>query len=126
MNQDLIDRYQNGGDIYAAIAAKYGAGTADAAASAALTGDETQINKVLAGPLLNTSTASIFLNQIETDPLGAPLASLENLTKNSLLDFLKSPSVLLVLAGIAFFMLGGAEVLKEQVAKLKQAKLKQL
>ena len=81
MSQDLINRYQQGGDIYASLVTQYGQATAAAAAQAALSGDETQINAVLAsggyGAPLNTSTWSIFGNQLETDPFAAPLASAE-------------------------------------------------
>jgi len=123
MNQDLINRYQIGGDIYAALLAKYGQGKADAIATAALSGDSPTVTAAVAsaqyGAPLDASTAAIFTNQMLTDPLAAPLASLDNLTKNSILDFLKSPAVLLVVGIAAFFALGGSAVIQKQFNKLK-------
>jgi len=64
------------------------------------------------------TTASDFLNQIETDPLAAPLASAEKLASNSLLDFLKSPAVLLVIVLVLFFFVfDGLNILKGLVKK---------
>src|SRR5476651_1877692 len=66
MNQTLINRYQNGGDIYARIQGTWGQAAADALAAAAQTGDATHIQSVFAqftttvpAPL-DTSTADIF------------------------------------------------------------------
>ena len=122
MDQDTINRYQPGGDIYASLLQSYGQSGANSVAQAALSGDETQINAALTqvkfGQPLNTSTADILLNQLATDPLAAPLADADTLTSNSLTDFLKSPAVLLVLGVAAFFALGGADVLRRKLAKL--------
>jgi len=130
MDSTLIARYQSGGDIYASILAQHGQTAADACAAAALTGDETQINAALAlyetaggnatvaVPMATDTTASDFLNQIETDPLAAPLASAEKLASNSLLDFLKSPAVLLVIVLVLFFFVfDGLNILKGLVKK---------
>ena len=121
MNQTLIQRYQAGGDIYAQLAAQYGIPGADAVAAAALTGDETQVNAALTGVKngqpLNTSTWSIFGNQLATDPLAAPLASANNILGNSFLSFLKNPMVLLAVAGVAFFALGGAGWIRKHLDK---------
>jgi len=124
MSQDLINRYQAGGDIYASIAAQHGTSAADACAAAALSGDETQINAALAlyetaagnstvaVPMATDTTTSNFLHQIATDPLAAPLATAEGLARNSLLDFLKSPAVLLTVAVVGFFFFGGADIIR--------------
>lgn len=111
MTQALIQRYQPGGDIWKALAGQYGSDAANTIATAALTGDETQINAALTqikfGTQLNTSTTDAFLNQIATDPLGAPLQSANNLLGNSFLSFLKSPWVLVTVALILFGAMGG-------------------
>ena len=123
MDPDLIARYQSGGDIYASLAATYGASAADTIAAAATTGDETQVNAAITqakyGNPLDTSTASILANQLETDPLGAPLASANNVLSNTLLSFLKSPAVLFTIALALFFYLGGLDYLRAKLAKLK-------
>lgn len=111
MSQDLINRYQQGGDIYKSLVKQYGQATADAAAQAALSGDETQINAVLAssqyGAPLNTSTWSIFGNQLETDPFAAPLDSANTLVGNSVMSFLKNPWVVFAVVVIVFGAMGG-------------------
>jgi len=119
MDQSLIQRYQSGGDIYLSIFSQHGAAAANAVANAALSGDERQINAVLAGyetaagnsktytPPLDTSTLDAFGNQIVTDPLGAPFASANNLIGNSVLSFLKNPWVVVAVVVIIFGALGG-------------------
>lgn len=121
MTQDLINRYQPGGDIYQAIASKISQSAADQVAAAANTGDRTQVtaalNTVTFGAPLDTSTASILFNQLTTDPLGAPLASANTILGNTFFSFLKSPAVLLALGLVAFFLLGGADFLRRKLAK---------
>jgi hypothetical protein len=116
MDDSLIQRYQAGGDIYASLQTQYGTSAADAVAAAAQTGDETQINAALVnakyGQPLNTSTASILANQLETDPLAAPLASANNVLGNTLLSFLKNPLVVIAVAGGLFFFFGGGELIR--------------
>ena len=110
-----------GGDIYASIESTYGTAAADAVATAAGTGDETAVNTALAaakfGNPLNTSTASIFAQQIMTDPLAAPLASANTVLSNTALSFLKNPMVLLVIAAALFFWMGGLALLKGSLKK---------
>lgn len=123
MDDTTIQRYQLGGDIYNSLVQLYGVNVANSAAGAALTGDETQVNAVLAsapkyGPPLSTSTTAIFTNQMLTDPLAAPLAGVNNLVKNSALSFLNNPWVIAGLIIAAFFMLGGANVLRKLIGKL--------
>ena len=114
MDTTTIARYQPGGDIYATILSQHGAAAAAQIAAAAQTGDETQINAVLAQyvgtltpdvavPLSTDTTASDFLNQIATDPLAAPLASANTLLGNTFLSFLKNPWVVLTIAAVVFF-----------------------
>ena len=111
-----IARYQSGGDIYQSILSQYGQAAADNVAAAAQSGDRSQITDALVtakyGANLDTNTFDIFANQILTDPLAAPLASANSLISNSLVDFLKSPAVLLVLGVAAFFALGGINLIK--------------
>ena len=71
MEQSLINEYQSEnpetgeiGSIYAQILQRYGLQKADAAAFAALSGDETQINAALVGALGNTSTTDFFLQNV--------------------------------------------------------------
>ncbi len=131
MDQATINSYQaidpsTGvmGTVYAGILAQHGQSAADACASAALSGSEQNINAVLAlyegtttptvaVPLADTSTADALATQLETNPLAAPLAGAETIASNSLLDFIKSPSVLLILGLAAFFFLfDGLNVLR--------------
>ena len=87
MNENLIQRYQPGGDVYAGLARIYSTATADAAANAAKTGSEIAINNAIAnsgyGAKLDTSIISNFANQIETNPFGAPLESLATIADNT-------------------------------------------
>lgn len=122
MSQDLINRYQPGGDIYASLETQYGTDKANAIAQAALTGDETKINAALTqakyGNPLNTSTAGIFYDQITTDPLAAPLASLNTALGNTIFSFLKNPWVLVTIAAVVFFFVfDGVNIIKGKLNK---------
>jgi hypothetical protein len=104
MDQALIQRYQPGGDLYAQYAAMYGTAGANQIAAAAQTGDRTQITAVLSqlmfGAPFNTSTTSLLVNQLTTNPLQAPVSSLNSVLARTVQDFLKNPWVLfLVLLG---------------------------
>jgi hypothetical protein len=111
-----IDRYKPGGDIYQTLSDHYGSTAAQKVYQAALGGQPgaiaQAIGEVRNGPPLNDSTASIFLDQIETDPLAAPLASANSLIGNSVLSFLKNPMVLLAVGVGLFFWLGGANLIR--------------
>ena len=116
MDANLIERYQGGGDIYAQMESLYGASAANSIAAAASTGDETKINAAIVqakyGTPLNASTWSIFGNQLATDPLGAPIESLNGQIGKVLGDLFKNPLVLGALALGLFFFFGGADVLR--------------
>jgi hypothetical protein len=116
MDSTLIARYQPGGDIYISLQSTYGTAGANQIAQAALSGDETQINAVIDqlkfGAPLNTSTASILGNQLATDPLGAPLASLNGALGNTFMSFFKNPWVIAAVAGGLFFFFGGGELIR--------------
>jgi hypothetical protein len=106
MPPDLIQRWQPGGDIYAQVVAAYGVDAANACAAAATTGDRTQVTAALEsikyGQPLQDSTAALFLDQITSDPLAAPLASADGLIRKTLLAFAASPFVAIAaVAGIA-------------------------
>lgn len=125
LDATTIARYQPpNGDIYLTLQSEYGTQNANAIAQAASTGDNNgevaaAISQAAYGNPLNTSTASILANQLETNPLGAPLSGLEGILQNSISDFLTSPAVLLTGAAILFFVFGGTEILKGQLNKLK-------
>jgi hypothetical protein len=122
VNQDLINRYQPGGDIYATLQSQYGTGGADAIATAARSGDETQVNAAIVaakyGAPLDTSTADILVQQLTTNPLAAPLGVANNILGNTVVSFLKSPWVLGALVVAGFFLLGGKDLLKGWLKKL--------
>ena len=106
MDTNLIQRYQPGGDIYDSFVRLYNVDAANTIATAALTGSRTQIteaiNRVKFGQPLNDSTASIFIRQIENNPLQAPLESLDGQIRAALGDLFTNPMSLLLLAGIAW------------------------
>ena len=121
MDQTLINRYQRGGDIYATLVNQYGQTNADTIAAAALSGDRVQVASAIGtirnGPNLDTSTLDILANQLATDPLAAPLEGLNSTLNNTILSFLKNPTVLLVLAVVLFFAFGGATWIRNRMAK---------
>ena len=115
MNNETIQRYQPGGDIYAQLEAKYGRTGALLIAQAAQTGDRDAVNQALSrvkyGERLDDSTAQIFWRQVTTDPFDAPLASLNKglgaVFKSAGLGVLKNPWVLLAIAALVFLAVGG-------------------
>jgi hypothetical protein len=121
MIQDLINRYQPGGDIYASLLALYGSAGADSIAAAALSGDESQINAALTavkyGAAKDTSTLDAFGNQLATNPLGAPIDSINTVLSNSFLAVLKNPAVLFSIGLVIFLWLGGASFLRGMLTK---------
>ncbi len=126
MDQATINRYQPGGDLYAQLEAQYGRTGALLIAQAARTGDRDALNeafgRVRHGERLEESTAKLFWQQITTDPFDAPLESLNKglgtAATSALLGVLKNPWVLLAVAGLVFYALGGFRWLG---AKLKLA-----
>jgi hypothetical protein len=90
MSQDLINRYQPGGDLFAIYQTRFGDAGANEIAAAAATGDEsaitTTVNELTFGQPLDTSTADILANQLATDPLNAPLASASNILSKTISD----------------------------------------
>jgi hypothetical protein len=98
----LSDRYAPGGDIYEAVKAEHGAIAADRVWRAHQSGEPGAVAEVLAelryGAERPTSTAGILLNQLVTDPLGAPLDAanrgLGNIIGNTLAGIFRNPWVL--------------------------------
>lgn len=125
LDATTIARYQPpNGDIFLTLQTEFGTQDATSIAQAASTGDNngevaTAISQAKYGSPLNTSEAQILANQLETDPLNAPLSGLETIASNSLTDFLGSPAVLFIGAVAAFFALGGLAVITKQFNKLK-------
>lgn len=85
----LTQRYAPGGDIYAQLAADYGANGAQrvfaAAQEAEASGDRSlvadAIGQLKYGDNLNDSTLSILGSQLYNDPLGAPIDAAGNVAK---------------------------------------------
>ena len=113
-------RYQIGGDIYAKLAAQYGTSGADRVALADASGVQgataTALGEVKWGATGSDSIVANFFNQITTDPLAAPLESANNQIGNAVLGVLKNPWVLLAVAAVVFFQLGGWNWLRKQFA----------
>lgn len=115
MTPDQIQRYQPGGDIYARLETERGRTGALLVAQAALTGDRTAITEALAqlnsGDPRDESTARQFWSQVTNDPFDAPLESLNKgfgtVFKSAGLGILRNPWVLLALAAVVFFAIGG-------------------
>lgn len=136
-----LTRYYIGGDLWAQVVTQYGAAAGDQIASAAQTGDGSIVNATLSdirrgttnanystgtAPGVNgsinpglgsTSAADNFLEQITTNPLGAPLDSANGILSNTLLSFLKNPAVLVAVAVLLFLALGGFSWAQRQIAK---------
>lgn len=114
MNQDLINRYQPGGDIYVSLVSSLGQPGADSVAAAALSGDEHIINAAIVqaqyGNPLSTSTLGIFAGELATDPLAAPLSDLNGILSNSIKSLIGNPlvlvSVIAIGAGVLIYFVG--------------------
>ena len=121
MNSELINRYQQGGDIYAQLVNEYGVDAANTIAAAAMTGDSHNVTAAIAevrsGPVRDDSIWSILGNQLVTDPLAAPLQSAETIASNSFMALLKSPAVLAIGAAVLFVALGGVTWLRNIITK---------
>ena len=110
----MNNRYAPGGDLYDELARRYGQAGADSVYRASLTGRPMDITEAIATlkagyAKRDDSTASLFYQQITTDPFAAPLASankgIGTIVSSALLGLLKNPWVLLVLvaAGTLYF-----------------------
>lgn len=106
MDAALIARYAPGGDIYNNLLARYGHQAAEEVYWAAKSGDRTQVTDALVrvkhGQPLNDSVAEIFVEQITTDPLAAPLETANRQLGNLVAGLVKNP---LAAVGIAVALL---------------------
>lgn len=117
----LVQRYQPGGDIYAKLETEFGRNGAVLVAQAARNGTDpvditNAIVRVKFGERLDDSTTRLFLEQIATNPLAAPLEGANKLLGKTFLSFLKSPWVLLTIGIALFVMFGGLDLVKRKVA----------
>jgi hypothetical protein len=120
-----VSRYQPGGDIYAKLQSQYGTQAANEVAAAAATNDRDKLAEALniaagRGPSdAPQSTWSVFWGQITTDPLAAPLESANNalgtIGASAIIGLFKNPWVLLTVAGVVFYLLGGFTWLRRQI-----------
>lgn len=120
MTSATLQRYAPGGDIYKSLADKYGNDGAQQVYAAAQTGDfNGEVNAALTavkyGKPLNDSTADIFLDQVTSDPLAAPLESANRQLGNVFLGLLKNPFVLLAVALLVAYKLGYLDKLAKRV-----------
>ena len=117
MNDQLIQRYQPGGDLFAAYAERYGHGHASNIAAAARTGDRYAVTDAISnakyGAPADDSFWSNLGDQIVTDPLGAPLESANRVLGNTFFSFLKNPWVILAIATALALWLVGPEKLRK-------------
>ena len=127
MEAATIQRYQPGGDISATLVSEYGQASADSIAAAATGDNNGEVNTAIANARTaagitkgeqDDSVLDAFGHQIVTNPLGAPLDSLNKVVGNTFLSFLKNPWVIALILGILFFALGGWAVLKKLLSKL--------
>ena len=126
-------RYEQGGDLYPKLVTQYGQAAADQIAAAAAGGDATDLANALENarnvtPEKDTSTLSIFTDQITTDPLSAPVdyatgviqKSLNALNKgigSSFLSLLMNPWVIFGSALALFLYFGGLGWIKRKFFK---------
>lgn len=117
----MNSRYQPGGDIYHRLEQSYGTAGANYVAKADASGEPYAINDALTalkyGNPLNDSVVSNFAGQIINDPLAAPLESANNQIGNAVTGVFKNPWVLGLLVGVVFYLVGGFDWVKRQVAK---------
>jgi hypothetical protein len=126
MSDELIQRWQPGGDLYQKTLSQHGAQTANACAAAALNGDRTEITAALAqgefGDDLNDSTWSIFADQIVNEPFKAPAdmgaAWVNRQLKDISLSLVKNPLTLALVVAVGFgvfLYFGGARLIRRPV-----------
>lgn len=123
LTQSQIDNWKPGGSTYQNAVSRFGQAVADAASNAAQQPGalESDVSSAIAnatyGQPLTTSTTGIFLNQMTTDPLAAPLQTLNTAAGNSFMALFKSPWVLGTLAIVLFVWMGGLKLLKGSLKK---------
>lgn len=114
------NKYAPGTTRYNSIAADYGTAGADYVYSQILTGREDALPDALGqlkyGADRNDSATSLFITQITTDPLAAPLESANNQIGNAIKNVVKNPWVLVAVVLVVFHLLGGFDYLKRKLA----------
>jgi hypothetical protein len=123
LTQAQIDNWKPGGSTYLNAVSRYGQAVADAASNAAMQPGalESDVSSAIAnatyGAPLTTSTTGIFLNQLATDPLAAPLNTVNTAVGNSFMSLFKSPWVLALIGLSLFFWMGGLKALQGSLKK---------
>lgn len=118
-------RYQRRGDLYEMIAGQYGTANADRLAALDAAGETRGFSQLLSDLRRgNTgtqwgseSTLGNFADQITLDPLAAPLESANRQIANAVANVFKNPFVLLTVAALVFYLLGGFTWLKGILAR---------
>ena len=135
MTQDRINSYQPGGLAYNTAVTLYGKANADYLATVALGGDEDALTNAIEtvrknGGVRETSTLSIFGNQIYNEPFNAPIeqgskvatntvTALGDAAKSVATNAVKNWGVWLlafVIIAILFLYVGGAKVIRRKIA----------
>ena len=122
-----LTRYIVGGDMWEAVGKKYGREAAEQLSNIAEAGDLTQFNFALSSlnrsgvvsPVQNSRTSTLwnFTDQLLTDPLAAPADSLNNQLGKAFKNIFGSPWILVALAAVVFFWIGGAQWSKGKLAR---------
>lgn len=117
----MNSRYQPpNGDIYLKLKSAYGKAGADSVAIADASGEPYAINDAITalkyGDKKNDSAVSIFVDQVTTDPLAAPLESANDQIGKAVANVFKNPWVLIALAVFVAYQLGGFTWLRKQLA----------
>lgn len=125
-----LTRYAPGGDLFEQLTNDYGREVATRVYSAALLNDDGRTFRALLSELnageqgrkglgttadLDASTASNFVSQIINDPLAAPLEAANRQLGKGVWNLFKNPFVLVTVAAVIFFALGGWGVLKRKM-----------
>jgi hypothetical protein len=124
----ISQEYQPGGSYYNSLADQFGTDAADKVAAAARTGDESRLRNALSDARLSAKagktisdadydtrgTASVFFDQVTTDPLAAPAEAANRQLGKALSNLTwKNPLVFIAIAAGLFFYFGGAGKLKQ-------------
>lgn len=137
MTSDEIQRYQRDNDFYNALADQYGYASADFVAGEAQSGDDARLRNALSAirsashsgisPAVIDATANnrptgtlgIFIDQITSDPLAAPLDAANRQLSNVVKNVVGNPMVLIVVIGIVLGLVvyfGGLGKIKARFA----------
>lgn len=127
MTADQFDSY-NYGAAWWDLADRFGFSVAlEQVAAAASARDLAALNAAISDTRRGTSSASYpppgsdstwsnFWDQIGTDPLGAPLEAADRQIARAVANVFKNPFVLIGVAALGFYLVGGFDWLKRKVA----------